>query len=75
MLKNTHTRETPWTIIRSDNKHRARLASMKVLLNAVDYPDRNKKLDFVFDPDVVVSGAREIENMERQRIEKGKFTD
>ena len=40
MLKRTSTLAAPWTIIRSGDKQRARLNAMKVILNAVDYPDR-----------------------------------
>ncbi len=75
MLKNTHASETPWTIIRSDNKYLARLSAMKVILNSIDYDNRDTSLDFTVDPEIVISGAREIELMEKQRIEKGKFTD
>ena len=73
MLKATHTHYAPWTVIRSDNKHLARLNAMKVILNAIDYPDRNRDLDYVPDDGVVVSGAREIEIMEADRIRNGKF--
>ena len=37
MLKRTSTSDAPWTIIRSRDKHRARLNAMRVILNAVDY--------------------------------------
>ncbi|MGI9244708.1 MAG: polyphosphate kinase 2, partial [Verrucomicrobiales bacterium] len=37
MLQRTHTPQTPWTIIRSRNKHLARLNSMRVVLDSVDY--------------------------------------
>jgi len=75
MLKNSHTIYAPWTVIRSDNKFKARLNAMKVILNAVDYENRNEELNFVPEDDIVVSGAREIELMEVQRIKSGKFTD
>ena len=73
MLRQTSTNDAPWIIIRSDNKHKARLNAMKVILNAVQYKRLNPKLDFVPDPEVVVSGARELEWMESQRIQSGKF--
>ena len=75
MLKTSHTVYAPWTVIRSDDKFRARLNAMKVILNSVDYDGRDKNLDFVPDSEIVVSGAREIEIMEVQRIKSGKFTD
>ncbi len=74
MLKKTHTASCPWTIIRSNDKHLARLNVMKVILNSVPYERLNPELDFVPDPDVVVSGAREIELMDAQRLREGKFT-
>jgi polyphosphate kinase 2 len=73
MLKATHTHFAPWIVIRSDNKHLARLNAIKVILNAVDYPNRNEELNYVPDEGIVVSGAREIEIMEADRIKSGKF--
>jgi len=74
MLRDTHTNRAPWTVIRSDDKHRARLNVMKVILDAVPYKDRDTQLDFVPDPEIVISGAREIELMRADRLRSGKFT-
>jgi polyphosphate kinase 2 len=74
MLSRTHTNRAPWTIIRSEDKHRARLNAMRLMLDAVDYEGRNPDLDFVPDPEIVVSGAHEVELMERERIRLGKFS-
>ena len=74
MLKRTHSTHAPWTIIRSDNKHLARLNAMRVILNSVPY-DRSASLNFVPDSEIVVSGSREIELMEAQRMLGGKFVD
>lgn len=74
MLKRTSTVVAPWTIIRSENKHLARLNAMKVLLNSVPYENRNPDLDFAPDPEVVISGARELELMEAERLRHGKFS-
>ncbi|MDB4102818.1 polyphosphate kinase 2 [Acidimicrobiales bacterium] len=73
MLKETNTTKTPWTVIRSENKHNARLNAVRVILDAVDYENRATDLDFVPDPRVVVSGAHELELMEADRIRSGKF--
>lgn len=73
MLKRTSTFEAPWVIIRSDNKHLARLNAMKVILNTVPYERRNADLDFIPDPNVVISAARELEMMEAERLRSGKF--
>jgi len=74
MLKRSHTSGAPWTIIRSKNKHKARLNAMRVILDFVDYEDRNPDIDFVPDPDIVLSGAHEVELMEADRIRRGRFT-
>jgi polyphosphate kinase 2 len=73
MLRRTHTTHAPWTIIRSNDKHRARLNAMKVILNSVPYARLDPRLDFVPDPEVVISGSRELELMEAQRLQQGKF--
>jgi polyphosphate kinase 2 len=73
MLKRTHTNTVPWTIIRSDNKHLARLNAMKVILNSVPYERFDPTLDFVPDRQIVVSGARELELMQAYRLEHGQF--
>ncbi len=74
MLRRTSTAAAPWTVIRSENKHRARLNAMRVMLNAVDYEGRDPAVDFVPDPEIVLSGAQELALMEAQRIREGRFT-
>ncbi len=73
MLRRTHTPAAPWTVIRSEKKHAARLNAMRIVLDSVDYEDRNLELDHVPDPDVVVSGAHEVELMENDRFGQGRF--
>jgi polyphosphate kinase 2 len=73
MLKRTHSTHAPWTVIRSNNKYHARLNAIRTILNAVPYERGNWDIDYVPDPDVVVSGAREVEQMEAERIRRGKF--
>jgi polyphosphate kinase 2 len=73
MLKRTHTTHAPWKLIRSNDKHQARLNAMKVILNSVPYERLNPELDFVPDPQIVISGSRELEKMEAERLRSGKF--
>ena len=73
MLKKTHTSHAPWTVIRSDDKQLARLNAMKAILNSVPYERHDPDLDFVPDSEIVISGAREVENMEAERLRSGKF--
>jgi polyphosphate kinase len=74
MLKRTHTTHAPWTVIRSNDKYMARINAMKVILNSVPYVRGDEEIDFVPDPDIVISGAREVEIMEAERLKKGRFT-
>ena len=75
MLKRTHTPATPWTIIRADNKHRARLNAIKVMLGSVDYKRRNSALDYSLDPNLVYSGAHELEKMTADLIGTGRLVE
>jgi polyphosphate kinase 2 len=74
MLKRTHSNHAPWTVIRSNDKHEARLNAMRTILNSVPYERGNSELDYVPNPEVVISGSREVEQMEAERIRRGKFT-
>jgi polyphosphate kinase 2 len=74
MLKRTSTTDAPWTIIRSENKHLARLNAMRVILNAVPYEGRGTGIDFVPDQKIVFSGGEEVSLMEAERIRSGRFT-
>jgi polyphosphate kinase 2 len=40
----TSTADAPWTIIKSDDKKRARINAIRYLLSHVDYPDRRDEL-------------------------------
>ena len=73
MIKQTHSHYAPWIVIRSNSKHDARLESLKVILNTINYEHRDETLDYTLDSDVVISGAREVEIMDAQRTSNGKF--
>ena len=42
-LRRSHSDVAPWTIIRSDDKRRARLNAMRFVLQRFDYPQKNSK--------------------------------
>ena len=75
MIKQTHSHNAPWTIVRSNDKQKARIESLKVILNSVNYDERDENLNFTLNSEVVISGAREIEIMDAQRTSNGKFLD
>ncbi len=66
MLSATHTEAAPWTIVKSDNKKKARLNTIKHILNFVDYPDKPKKEDIKVDRSIIVYGRDESIRMEKQ---------
>jgi len=65
MLSATHTNDAPWTIIKSDNKRKARLNCIKHILNFVDYPNKIDDQEIVVDRDIVVYGRDEAIRMEK----------
>ncbi|MEV8508911.1 polyphosphate kinase 2 [Actinoplanes sp. NPDC051475] len=73
MLVRTGTKAAPWLIIRSNDKQRARLNTIKVILNAVDYKERDPDLDFTPDPRIVVPGADEVAIMRAELKRSGRF--
>ncbi len=73
LLKKTHTRRNPWFVVRSDNKHLARLNTMKLILSRVKYRGRSRSTDFSIDPEIVIAGRREMIRMERERKKQGSF--
>ena len=72
LLKKTHTKHSPWWIIRSDNKHLARRETMKLILNSVTYKGRSRDLDFALDPAIVIPGDKELRIMKKQMKKYGK---
>jgi len=64
MLNETNRTISPWTIIRSDNKKKARLNCIKHLLNKVSYGNKTSEDYLQVDPEVVVTGIDEIRFME-----------
>ncbi len=73
MIKQTHSHNAPWVVIRSNDKQKARLEAMKVILNSVDYKGRDENLNYALDSEIAISGAREIEIMDSQITSNGKF--
>ena len=64
MLNETNRTVSPWTIIRSDHKKKARLNCLKHILSNVEYENKISAEKLQIDPDVLVSGIDEIRFME-----------
>lgn len=56
MLEATHTKHAPWTIVRSNDKKRARLNAIKHFLQHVDYAEKDPTVIGQTDPDILGSG-------------------
>ena len=65
MLSATHTEAAPWTIVKSDDKKKARINCIKHILNFVDYPDKIDPKEIVVDNDIIVYGRDEAIAMEK----------
>ncbi len=65
MLSSTHTEYAPWTIVKSNDKKKARINCIKHILNFVDYPDKIAPEEIEVDRDIIVYGRDEAIRMEK----------
>lgn len=63
MFRRTHTRRSPWIVVRADDKKRARLNVIRDILSRVECPDRNEHL--------ARPESRIIFEFTKSRLEKG----
>lgn len=56
----THRPETPWTVIRSDDKRRARLSALRAILQGIDYVGKDANIACA--PDGRICGGPDIWN-------------
>ncbi|MBQ0750158.1 MAG: polyphosphate kinase 2 [Roseovarius sp.] len=55
----TDTADAPWTVVKSDDKKRARLNCMRHFLNSLDYPGKDRHIAHAPDP-LIVSTAQHV---------------
>ena len=55
----TDTADAPWTVIKSNDKKRARLNCMRHFLSTLDYPNKDPKIARAPDP-LIVNGVRHV---------------
>ncbi len=65
MLSATHTDKAPWTIVKSNDKKRARTNAIKHILNFVDYKDKISDSEIEVDRKIIVYGRDEAIGMEK----------
>jgi polyphosphate kinase 2 len=67
MLASTHSPTAPWTLVRADDKHQARLNVIKDLLSRLHYAGKDKRL---IRPDPQIVFAYDVSNLENGRLAK-----
>lgn len=66
MLMASNSDHAPWTVIKSDNKKKARLNCIRQILSTVDYPAKIEKSEIKIDKKTLISGTKELEYMEQE---------
>ncbi len=56
----TNTADAPWTVIKSNDKKRARINCMRHFLSTLDYPDKDPSIALAPEPEIVSSAAHAI---------------
>jgi len=74
MLMASDTEHAPWTIIDSNDKKKARINTIKHILNQIDYPDKIKKKHLKVDKKIILSADDKIaefdENVTKMTLAK-----
>ncbi|MEN4052317.1 MULTISPECIES: polyphosphate kinase 2 [Sulfurimonas] len=66
MLLASHTEHAPWTVIRSNDKKKARINTIKHILNHFDYPDKIDRKKLKADEKIRIHADDEIRIMETE---------
>lgn len=56
MIRFTHTTTCPWTVVHANDKRRARLNTMRVVLSQIDYDGKDEKVVGQPDPKIAIAG-------------------
>jgi len=66
MFFHTDTADSPWVVVKSDDKKRARLNCMRHFLHSLPYPDKDEHVAHAPDAQLVGSGAEVLANEENR---------
>ncbi|MCJ8326584.1 MAG: polyphosphate kinase 2 [Campylobacterales bacterium] len=66
MLMSSNTDISPWIIVRSDDKKKARINCIKHILNNVSYDKKVDDSKIIINKKIIVKGSKEIEKMEQE---------
>jgi hypothetical protein len=64
MFRATDTDHAPWTVVRSNDKKRARVEAMRHVLSLVDYEDKDHEVIGKPDPNVIGAASTLLETGE-----------
>lgn len=65
-FNNTHSDHAPWTIIKSDDKKKARINAIKHVLNQFDYEGKINAKELEIDTDIVYSGKVKAKKLKKE---------
>jgi polyphosphate kinase len=68
MFFHTDTADAPWTVIKSDDKKRARINAIRHILHVVPYANKNPEIAYAPDPLIVGSAADIYEDGEHTQL-------
>lgn len=68
MFFHTDTADSPWTVIKSDDKKRARINAIRHLLNSIPYDNKNETVACAPDPLIVGSASDIYEDGEHTQL-------
>jgi polyphosphate kinase 2 len=69
MFMASHTEHTPWTVIHSDNKKKARINCIKHILNQIDYPGKIDAKYLKVDKKILCDADRKIAEFDKSITE------
>ncbi len=72
MFFHTDTADSPWTVVKSDDKKRARLNAMRYVLHAMPYKDKDAKRIGAVD-DLLVGRANIIHERDEHDLKAGRY--
>jgi len=67
MFFHTDTADAPWTVVKSDDKKRARINVMRHFLSTLDYPDKDESIVGTPDPKIIGSVRDIYANQDESR--------
>lgn len=70
IFKLTDSEETPWIVVKGEDKMRARIETMRFVLHRFDYTGKDPKVASAPDPLIVTSASNVLDTQGKSRVEK-----